>query len=68
MSVHRDLLFRCKYDMDPAYCYMYELDPESRAFARGIADCPSCTFREPIDAETARAEREWEEERARPLW
>lgn len=68
MSLFGDFFFRCIYDMDPEYCHSYEWDPESRGFAKGLADCPSCIHREPINAETIKAEREWEEERARPLW
>ena len=68
MNLHGDFFFRCEYDLDPGFCQMYEWDPESRGFAQGLADCPSCKYREPINAETAKAEREWAEERARTLW
>ena len=68
MSIDSDFFFRCKHDMDPQYCNMYEYDPESRGFLQGLAECASCKYREAINAKTAKAEQEWEEERSKPLW
>lgn len=49
-------VFRCTFGLRQEDCGEYVADPEARGYGR-FAGCPSCLWRQPANAETSDAER-----------